>query len=171
MPKKSKPLSLPEKLYLMAISNGSDLDPVAFKKNGARLLKEKYVEVIQNCDGFDIKLTEKGRDVIGYETLPLEPFPKRAFSPATFPAIAKKIKVAEAARDYMIENDIELIYAGTFGALHDIADRAGKFQKSHPLNVIAGVMSCIGKSPLFKKAGQIEHLGRYHPVYKLAATP
>ena len=77
------------------------------------------------------------------------------------------MKIAEAAREHMLETGMEMIYTGTFGDLHAVANRANKLQGAHPLNLIACVMSCIGKSDLFRKSGYIEHLGRHYPVYEL----
>ena len=76
------------------------------------------------------------------------------------------MRVDEAAAQVVRERGARAVWYGNPDLLHDIADRAG-IAHSHPLNTISTVLSQVARSPLFARAGRIEHMGRRYPVYEL----
>jgi hypothetical protein len=76
------------------------------------------------------------------------------------------MKVAEHAKRIMQQNGVKLLYYGDPQTCHDIA-KAAAIKAKHPINVMATVLSCVAKSPLFERTGHIKHLGYRYPVYEL----
>ena len=79
------------------------------------------------------------------------------------------MRTDEAAVQVMRERGVRCAWYGNPDLMHAIADRAG-YKSYHPMNVIGAVLSNLGKSPMFKRTGYIEHMGRKYPVYEVAAT-
>lgn len=79
------------------------------------------------------------------------------------------MRTDEAAVQVMREQGAKIAWSGNPDLIHEIAERAG-YKRAHPLNVIGAVMSNLGKSPMFKRAGYIKHMGHKYPVYEVAAT-
>lgn len=77
------------------------------------------------------------------------------------------MRVDEAAVQVMREQRRPRAWYGDPDLLHAIAERAGLAQ-SHPLNTIATVLACLSKSPLFKRVGYIQHMGRKYPLFAVA---
>ena len=77
------------------------------------------------------------------------------------------MRIDEAAVQVMRERRVSFAWYGNPDLLHEIADLAGHKQ-THPLNTIGAVLSCLSKSPKFKRSGQIEHMGRKYPIFALA---
>lgn len=76
------------------------------------------------------------------------------------------MKIDDAAIDVMREHAMEYIWYGHPDVLHDIAIRAG-CKATHPINVLATVMSQLARSEKFEFAGHIEHMGRKYPVRRI----
>ena len=57
------------------------------------------------------------------------------------------------------------VWRGHPDLLHDIYDRAAR-RGSHPINVAASVLSCLAKSPKFRRVGYITHMGHKFPVFE-----
>lgn len=73
------------------------------------------------------------------------------------------MKTEDAALQVMRERRKTHIWYGDPDALHAIAELAG-YRPTHPLNILAVVMSQLARSSKFESAGYITHMGRRYPV-------
>lgn len=79
----------------------------------------------------------------------------------------KSKSIADAAIELCRERSVNQVWYGNPELCQDIYQRSGRTTAKHPLNQIAAVVSALARSPKWKLAGHIKHLGRNYPVYKI----
>lgn len=80
--------------------------------------------------------------------------------------VKKGPRIADVAVDVCRKQSKTYVWYGDPQLCQDIYADAG-FRTRHPLNQIAAVVSQLARSPKWKRAGYIEHLGRKYPVYQV----
>lgn len=82
----------------------------------------------------------------------------------------ENVSLAQIAKEKIESEGIEHIWYGNFDFCQQIANKYWGEEKAmgkHPLSAISMVLGVVSRSDLFYKAGRINHLGRWYPVFKL----
>lgn len=79
--------------------------------------------------------------------------------------------LSEVALQMLIESQSPFLWYGNPNILHEIYEEWRRshgrdYGDIHPTTCISVVLSAVSRSRLFKKAGAINHLGRWYPCFE-----